>query len=129
MDEIGGAVEWVDDPGGVVGEVGGGAQRRRRLLPDELVVRVVLAEVVEDEVLAGLVCLRHQIHLPQLSNTQHREYPNRNPLDGTQCGTSASSHRHGEPNHKMDEGEGEEERERERGVYDTWPLCSTFLVW
>jgi hypothetical protein len=48
MDEISGPVEGVDDPGGVVGEVGGGPERRGRLLPDELVVREVLPEVVED---------------------------------------------------------------------------------
>ena len=63
MDKIGGAIEGVDDPGWFIGEVGGGAERRRRLLADELVVWVELPEMVEDEVLAGLVGLRHQIHL------------------------------------------------------------------
>jgi hypothetical protein len=41
MDEIGGtveAVEGIDDPGRFVCEVGGGAERRGRLLPDDLVV-------------------------------------------------------------------------------------------
>lgn len=79
MDEIGGAIEGVDDPGRVVGEVRGGAERRGRLLADELVVRVVLPEVVEDEVLAGLVRLRHQIHLQLQCSHGHQETPNSNP--------------------------------------------------
>lgn len=65
MNEIGGAIEGVDYPGGVVGEVIGGTEGCRRLLADELVVRVEHPEVVEDEILAGLVRLRHQIHLQQ----------------------------------------------------------------
>ena len=43
MDKISGPVQGVDDPGGVGGEVGGGPERRGRLLPDELVVREVLS--------------------------------------------------------------------------------------
>jgi hypothetical protein len=53
MDKISGAFEWVNDPGGIIGEVGSATERRWRLLPDELVVRVALALVVENEVPAG----------------------------------------------------------------------------
>ena len=63
MDEIGGAIEGIDDPGRFVCEAGGGAECCGRHLPDELVLREVLPEVVEDKVLAGLVRLGHQIHL------------------------------------------------------------------
>ena len=88
MDEIGGAIEGIDDPGRFVCEVGGGAERRGRLLPDELVVRKVLPEVVEDEVLAGLVRLRHQIHLHRraMSSTVS---PNPNPI-GASTSTSTT---------------------------------------
>jgi hypothetical protein len=63
MNKIGGSVERVDDPGGLVGEVCNGAESGGRLLPDELVAREVLPEVVKDEVLAVFVRLRNQIHL------------------------------------------------------------------
>jgi hypothetical protein len=64
MNKIGGPVERVDNPGGLVSEVRSGAERGGRLLADEVVTWEVLSEVVEDEALAGLVRLRHQIHLP-----------------------------------------------------------------
>jgi hypothetical protein len=47
------------------------------------VVREVLPEVVEDEVLAGLVRLRHQIHLHRRA-MRRTVSPNPNPIDGTQ---------------------------------------------
>lgn len=94
MDEISGPVEGIDDPGGVVGEVSGGPERRGLLLPDELVVREVLPEVVEDEVLAGLVRLRHQIHLPPTSNAQRREY--QIPIQSMRRNGVAHQHRHRE---------------------------------
>jgi hypothetical protein len=64
MNKIGGPVERVDNPGGLVSEVRSGAERGGRLLADEVVTWEVLSEVVEDEALAGLVRLRHQIYLP-----------------------------------------------------------------
>ena len=88
MDEICGAVEGIDDPGRFVCEVGGGAERRGRLLPDELVVRKVLPEVVEDEVLAGLVRLRHQIHLHRRA-MRSTVSPNPNPI-GASTSTSTT---------------------------------------
>jgi hypothetical protein len=114
MNKIGGSVERVDDPGGLVGEVCNGAESGGRLLPDELVAREVLPEVVKDEVLAVFVRLRNQIHLtPETNNAQRSNQ--RIPIQSKakQC------------NRQHITGLGSDRR---GGDEETWLLCSTFLV-
>jgi hypothetical protein len=114
MNKIGGSVERVDDPGGLVGEVCSGAESGGRLLPDELVAREVLPEVVKDKVLAAFVRLRNQIHLPPETNNAQRS-DQRIPIQ--------SKAKQLNRQHITGLGGGRKGEEEE-----TWPLCSTFFV-